>query len=88
MSKRKNESPGRRDNDGLHKRRGIWYYCLTINGQRRFFSTKTRHYMDSRNARSRPVKAQFENRLPIEGPKRQFERLLSHRKYTPKFLRP
>ena len=32
----------RRDADGLHKRRGIWYYCLTISGERRFFSTKTR----------------------------------------------
>jgi hypothetical protein len=57
---------GRRDNDGLHKRRGIWYYCLTINGQRRFFSTSTHNYQEARKVRANAMKAQLENRLPTD----------------------
>jgi hypothetical protein len=44
MAKPKSDQPlGRRDNDGLHKRREIWY-CLTIAGERRYFSTRSRSY--------------------------------------------
>jgi integrase len=69
------ELMGRRDNDGLHKRRGIWYYCLDINGQRRFFSTKTRNYQQARQVRAAAIKAQLENRLPTDLSKWNFEKL-------------
>jgi hypothetical protein len=37
MQQQSNETPERaRDADGLHKRRGVWYYCLAVNGQRKF----------------------------------------------------
>src|SRR5262249_19255105 len=52
---------GRRDNDGLHKRRGIWYYALNIDGERRFFSAKTRNYQEARRVRAEAIKAQLEN---------------------------
>jgi integrase len=76
MKERNNKSPERRDNDGLHKRRGIWYYCLTIRGRRRFFSTNTRNYQDARMVRSNAIKAQLENRLPTDAAKQRFETLL------------
>jgi hypothetical protein len=77
VKKRSDESPERRDNDGLHKRRGFWYYCLTIGGRRRFFSTKTRNYQDARKIRSNAIKAQLENRLPTDAAKQRFETLLA-----------
>jgi hypothetical protein len=49
--------PPRRDNDGLHKRRGIWYYSLEVGGPRRFFSTKTRNYTEARKIRAGAIKA-------------------------------
>jgi hypothetical protein len=64
-----------RDNDGLHKRRGVWYYCLTIGGIRRFFSTKMRNYTEARKVRSKAIKAQLENRLPTDAAKQRFEAL-------------
>jgi len=66
----------RRDNDGLHKRRGIWYYCLTIAGVRRYFSTKSRNYQQARAARAAAIKQQLENRLPTDLAKWRFETLL------------
>jgi integrase len=66
-----------RDNDGLHKRRGIWYYTLTIDGQRRFFSTQTRNYTEARTARAKAVRDQQENRLPTDLAKWQFDKLLA-----------
>jgi integrase len=65
-----------RDNDGLHKNRGIWYYSLKIDGRRRFFSTKTRNYTEARKKRAEAIKAQLENRLPSDLAKLAFERLL------------
>ena len=53
-----------RDSDGLHKRRGYWYYCLTINGQRRFFSTRTSSYQRARKLRNEAIQQQEEGRLP------------------------
>jgi hypothetical protein len=32
---------GRRDNDGLHKRRGIWHYKLKVDGSWKEISTRT-----------------------------------------------
>lgn len=66
-----------RDNDGLHKRRGIWYYCLTIDGQRRFFSAQTRNYQQARRKRADAIKAQQENRLPTDYARWPFETLLA-----------
>jgi integrase len=66
-----------RDNDGLHKRRGIWYYSLEVAGRRRFFTTKTRNYTEARKKRAEAIKAQLENRLPSDLAKLPFERLLA-----------
>jgi hypothetical protein len=65
-----------RDNDGLHKRRGIWYYSLEVGGRRRFFSTKTRNYQEARKVRAEAIKAHQEHRLPTDLAKLPFERLL------------
>ena len=65
----------RRDNDGLHKRRGIWYYALNVDGERRFFSAKTRNYQEARRVRAEAIKAQLENRLPTDKAKWRFEQL-------------
>ncbi|MGI9070748.1 MAG: hypothetical protein ACR2JB_05320 [Bryobacteraceae bacterium] len=77
MSKPSEPEP-RRDNDGLHKRRGIWYYSLAVVGKRRFFSTKTRNYTEARRKRADAIKAQQENRLPTDFAKFPFEKLLPH----------
>ncbi|HXS98713.1 MAG TPA: tyrosine-type recombinase/integrase [Candidatus Limnocylindrales bacterium] len=77
MPAKNNEQPGTRDNDGLHRRRGIWYFCLTIDGERRFFSTKTRKWNEARTVRANAVKAQLENRLPSDSSKWRFETLLA-----------
>lgn len=67
------KSPPERDADGLHKRRGVWYYCLTIKGQRRFFSTKTHNYQQARKARSDAEKLQAEGKLSGDLAKLKFE---------------
>ena len=77
MKKRKDEPPARRDNDGLHRRRGTWYYALRVDGKRRFFSTKTKNINDARGVRAAAVKAQIENRLPTDAAKWRFEVLLA-----------
>lgn len=95
MLKNEHSVTSRRDNDGLHKRRGIWYYCLVVNGERRFFSTKTRNYQDARRKRADAIKAQQENRLPTDYAKLPFEKLVAlvledrklHLAETPSVLR-
>jgi len=64
-----------RDSDGLHKRRGYWYYSLTINGKRRFFSTRTTSYQLARKMRNEAIQQQEEGRLPTDLAKQPFERL-------------
>jgi integrase len=64
-----------KDTDGLHRRRGIWYYALNIDGQRRFFSTRNRNYQEARKVRAKAIKAQLENRLPTDLAKWRFEQL-------------
>jgi integrase len=71
--KRGKESPPHRDADGLHKRRGIWYYCLTVKGQRKFFSTRTSNYQKARTIRADAVKLQSEGKLPGDLSKQKFE---------------
>jgi integrase len=73
----KKQSEPSRDNDGLHKRRGVWYYCLTIAGKRRFFSTKTRNWQEARRVRANASKAQLDNKLPTDAAKQRFETLLA-----------
>jgi integrase len=67
-----------RDTDGLHRRRGIWYYTLNISGQRRFFSTKTKNYQQARKLRAEAEEAQKAGRLPNDLSKWLFEDLLAH----------
>src|SRR6185295_9143330 len=43
----------KKDNDGLHKRRGIWYFTVKIGGRKRDLSTKTRSYQAARKERQR-----------------------------------
>lgn len=68
--------PRKRDNDGLHKRRGIWYYSLVIDGERRFFSTKMRNYQDARKVRAEAVKQHLEGKLPTDMAKWLFSKAL------------
>ena len=63
-----------RDRDGLHKRRGIWYYCLTIGGRRRFFSTGTRIYKEARLIYQKALKDLEEGRLPSDRGKLPFDK--------------
>jgi integrase len=64
-----------RDADGLHKRRGYWYYSLTVGGKRRFFSTRTTNYQKARKLRNEAIQQQEEGRLPTDLAKQPFERL-------------
>jgi integrase len=66
----------RRDSDGLHRRRGIFHFCLTVDGQRKFFSTGTKSYQEARRIRSDAERAQKENRLPNDLSKAAFETVL------------
>ncbi|MBW2084129.1 MAG: hypothetical protein JRI39_13920 [Deltaproteobacteria bacterium] len=63
-----------RDNDGLHKRRGIWYYKLKVNGRWRELSTGTRNYHQARKIRQQMVKAHEEGRLSIDRARWSFEK--------------
>jgi hypothetical protein len=74
--KKPDETKTRRDNDGLHRRRGVWYYCLTIAGARRFFSTHSSNYQEARKVRADAIKQQLENRIPSDLAKLPFEKLL------------
>lgn len=74
---RSDEPPKERDNDGLHRRRGVWYYCLTINGRRRFFSTRTTNYQEARRERAKAIKQQLDGQLPTDQAKWKFETLLA-----------
>src|ERR1700722_10702909 len=70
------EPQKQRDNDGLHKRRAIWYYALSIGGERRFFSTKATNYQEARRIRAKAIKDQEDGRLPNDLSKLPFEKLL------------
>ena len=68
------EEQRKKDNDGLHKRRGIWHYKLKVGGQWKEFSTQTRNYQQARKVRQRALQAQEEGRLPTDMAKRPFEK--------------
>lgn len=54
------------DNDGLHKRRGVWHFKLRVDGRRREFSTRTRNYQEARKIRQAMVEAERTGRLPTD----------------------
>jgi integrase len=64
----------RRDRDGLHKRRGYWYYSLVVNGRRRFFSTRTKNYKEARVIYLKALKDHEEGRLPSDRGKLAFSK--------------
>src|SRR5690349_12457896 len=63
-----------RDNDGIHKRRGIWHYKLKIAGRWREVSTRTSNYGEARKKRRDALQAQDEGRLPTDQAKWPFEK--------------
>ncbi len=63
-----------RDNDGLHRRRGIWHYKIKVGGRWKEVSTRTSNYTDARTIRRRALQAQDEGRLPTDQAKWPFER--------------
>lgn len=65
-----------RDNDGLHKRRGVWEYSLFVDGKRKFFSTGTTDYQEARRVRAEAIAANLDNKLPADTAKWPFEKLL------------
>jgi integrase len=78
MKKPRSDEPQKRhDNDGLHRRRGTWYYCLNIAGERRFFSTKCTNYQEARKVRAKAIQDQEAGRLPNDLSKWPFEKLLA-----------
>ena len=64
----------RRDNDGLHKRRGIWHYRLKIGSRWREVSAGTRNYGEAKKVRREAQQAQEEGRLPTDQAKWAFEK--------------
>src|SRR5215813_15644475 len=55
------EEQRKKDNDGLHKRRGIWHTRVKLEGKWREISLETRNYNEAR--KNRPAKIQeFEER--------------------------
>ena len=65
----------RRDNDGLHKRRGIWHYKLKIQGRWKEYSTGTRSYQEARKKRQEALQAQEAGRLPTDTAKGKLEHI-------------
>src|SRR5262249_8918506 len=58
------EEQRKKDNDGLHKRRGIWHTRVKIDGKWRELSLETRNYKEAR--KNRPEKIQeFEERQKL-----------------------
>jgi integrase len=63
------------DNDGLHKRRGIWHYRLRIDGRWRELSTRTRNYQEARKVRQEVTEAQRSGQLPTDLAKCPFNKV-------------
>src|SRR6266478_4787754 len=63
------------DNDGLHKRRGIWYYRLRIDGRLRELSTRTTNYQDARKVRHEAVESHRKGQLPTDMARAPFDRV-------------
>src|SRR5437016_11281927 len=80
------KKPKRKDNDGLHKRRGIWHFKLKVAGRWKEMSTHETSYQEARKYRNKIVRAQEEGRLPTDRAKWTFakaaEQWLETRKKT------
>jgi hypothetical protein len=82
------KSSGKRqhDNDGLHKRRGVWHYRLRVDGRWRELSTRTRNYQEARKVRQAMVEAERTGRLPTDLARAPFNKVaedwLAMRKVT------
>lgn len=63
---------GRRDKDGLHRRRGVWHYKLKISGRWKEFSTKTKAYQEARQVYQIAQNAQQTGQLPADRAKHPF----------------
>jgi integrase len=63
-----------KDNDGLHKRRGIWHYKLNVNGKWREFTTGTRNYQEARRTRMEATQAHTEGRMNLDFAKWPFRK--------------
>jgi hypothetical protein len=70
----KNATAKPRDNDGLHKRRGIWHYKMKVGRNRREVSARTRNYQEARRIRQRALQEQREGRLPRDFAKWAFDK--------------
>ena len=68
--------PPRRDNDGLHKRRGIWHYKIKIDGRWRECTTSTRNYREAKQVRHKALQEQAEGRLPTDSAKAKLSQVL------------
>ncbi len=55
-----------RDNDGLHRRRGIWHATIRVGGKLRELSLHTRVYTEARRARARLIEAEAQGSLPSD----------------------
>src|SRR6266566_2247764 len=51
-----------KDNDGLHRRRGIWYFRAKVAGRVRDLSTRTANYQAARKERQRRLQQLAEER--------------------------
>src|SRR5690348_10427250 len=70
----KAQSPPRKDNDGLHKRRGIWHYKLRVGGKWKEYSTHKTNYQEARKVRQQGLQDQEAGRLPSDLAKWRFEK--------------
>jgi integrase len=72
--------------DGLHKRRGIWCYRLRVDGKLKELSTRTRNYQEARKVRQEAIEAQRNGQLPTDLAKAPFNKVaeewLAGRKLT------
>jgi integrase len=60
------EEQRKKDNDGIHKRRGIWHFKIKVAGRWKEMSTHTSNYQEARKYRNKTIRAQEEGRLPTE----------------------
>jgi integrase len=64
-----------RNNDGLHKRRGIWHYKLRVGGKWKEFSTHQKNYQEARRVRGKAIQDQEAGKLPSDLAKWRFEKV-------------
>lgn len=70
----KAERVQRKDNDGLHRRRGLWHYKLKVAGKWKEYSTHTENYQKARKVRQQALQDQEAGKLPNDFAKWRFEK--------------